>query len=114
MFCKHCGTKMEEGAKFCPNCGSVGEEATPVTPDNQVMTENQVPPMNSAVSSTGKKKKDGIFIAVIAIVGILLIAVPILINTLGSSHSGKITHKDGVSELKNPKKVTFKDRKSVV
>ena len=22
MFCKNCGTKIEEGLKFCPNCGT--------------------------------------------------------------------------------------------
>ena len=22
MFCKNCGTKVEDNAKFCPNCGS--------------------------------------------------------------------------------------------
>lgn len=22
MYCRHCGTQIEEGAKFCPHCGS--------------------------------------------------------------------------------------------
>ena len=30
MYCKNCGTKIEDGVKFCPNCGtSTQEEAAP-------------------------------------------------------------------------------------
>ena len=25
MFCKHCGTQIEDAAKFCPTCGKIVE-----------------------------------------------------------------------------------------
>ena len=25
MFCKHCGTQMDDSAKFCPTCGKINE-----------------------------------------------------------------------------------------
>ena len=35
-FCKHCGNKLEDGAKFCPKCGNPtnGEVDAPKSDDN--------------------------------------------------------------------------------
>lgn len=35
MFCKNCGTKIEEGLKFCPNCGTPVAAPAQQTPPPQ-------------------------------------------------------------------------------
>lgn len=32
MYCKHCGTDIEDGVKFCPNCGAEQAEAPAAEP----------------------------------------------------------------------------------
>lgn len=47
MFCKRCGTNIEEGIKFCPNCGEpVGLGADGDTINDVSVTNNTVPPGN--------------------------------------------------------------------
>ena len=38
MFCKNCGTKIEEGLKFCPNCGTPVAAPAQQTPPPQQQT----------------------------------------------------------------------------
>lgn len=42
-FCRYCGTKMEESAKFCPNCGA---NTTEGSVDNQTTQNVQQPSTN--------------------------------------------------------------------
>ena len=30
MYCKNCGTRLDDDAKFCPNCGAKVSEDTPI------------------------------------------------------------------------------------
>ena len=41
-FCKHCGNKLEDGAKFCPKCGNPtnGEVDAPKSDDNDKNNED--------------------------------------------------------------------------
>lgn len=34
MFCKHCGTQIEDEAKFCPTCGRIVEKEESVANEN--------------------------------------------------------------------------------
>ena len=42
MYCRSCGTKLEEGVKFCPNCGGENAKDTVevVKTDNQYQSHN--------------------------------------------------------------------------
>ena len=41
MYCKNCGTKIEDGVKFCPNCGTnVQEEVAPMATEAAASSVN--------------------------------------------------------------------------
>jgi len=42
MFCRNCGSQIQDGVKFCPNCGSVCDVA-PVQPEPQTPLAPQYP-----------------------------------------------------------------------
>ncbi|MBO5333948.1 MAG: SH3 domain-containing protein [Clostridia bacterium] len=111
MYCKNCGTLLEENAQFCGYCGSKVEQEPsfpvnpePIFPVNQTpnypvnpepsFPVNQVPnyPVNPepmfqpspAPQQPTKKKNSGIIYVIIAIVVVLLIAVVAVVG-IGSS-----------------------------
>ncbi|MDR0824342.1 MAG: zinc ribbon domain-containing protein [Prevotella sp.] len=43
MFCKNCGTKLVDNAKFCPDCGSKVEETGLVRNETIVKQETEIP-----------------------------------------------------------------------
>jgi hypothetical protein len=43
MFCKNCGTKLMDNAKFCPDCGSKVEEIGLVRNETIVIQEAEIP-----------------------------------------------------------------------
>lgn len=67
MFCRKCGTKLEDGAAFCHNCGTPAEEieveaVTEVTvPEKVVETEKETveaePDTKEENSPKSKQKK---------------------------------------------------------
>ena len=61
MYCKNCGTKIEDNVSFCPNCGTKQEAAAKI--------------QNYAAAPVASKKKKPVWIAVIAVVMILIAGV---------------------------------------
>lgn len=70
MYCRNCGTKNPDGAKYCNNCGR---------------------PMNSVPS--GKKKKSGVdwgyYFALLVLLGVAVFVVNFVIDGIGGLFSGK-------------------------
>ncbi len=48
MFCRKCGTSIEEGARFCGECGE------PVTPTSHIINDNSKKTMTSEEKTVGK------------------------------------------------------------
>lgn len=46
MFCKNCGTKVEDNSKFCPNCGSA-LDVVEVVNEEKVVFVKETPQQNS-------------------------------------------------------------------
>lgn len=44
MFCKNCGTKIEEGLKFCPNCGTQVQAPAAAPAQQTPPPQQQTPP----------------------------------------------------------------------
>ena len=52
MFCKYCGTKLDDDAKFCPRCGAnLLNNATPHTSPAATEVGSDVPPHVSPVAT---------------------------------------------------------------
>ncbi|MBO5103413.1 MAG: zinc-ribbon domain-containing protein [Clostridia bacterium] len=48
MFCKHCGTEIQENAEYCINCGAkVKEEQTTTPPTDTYSNQQYTQPTNS-------------------------------------------------------------------
>lgn len=43
MFCRQCGRKMEDGARFCPHCGAAAETAETPVPGTDLLADALVP-----------------------------------------------------------------------
>jgi len=69
-FCKQCGTKLEQDAKFCPTCGTATQQ---ISDNNASFTPPVVP-----TAETGKNKdaEDNKIMGILAYIG-LLVLVPI-------------------------------------
>lgn len=65
MFCRNCGTQMDEGVKFCPNCG------TPTEGPMGNAGQGTAP----AAPPTGKKKPPYVAIGAIVVAVVLVIAI---------------------------------------
>jgi hypothetical protein len=118
MYCRNCGTKLEEGLKFCTNCGVQISAAGVSTNLNQAA--NIIPPQSvpaapqyqsantgSASGNTGKKKRIligaiiGLVIGIASVCAILLGVIPSgntsrsytpsYVSSGGSSSSGSTT-----------------------
>ncbi len=90
MFCKKCGTSIEEGGKFCPNCGepvssvdAAKASNTPNIPDSGAQNQ-AIPPItyrpggnNTAQEDKKNYKKWPIFVGV-AVAAVVVIAVVLL------------------------------------
>lgn len=96
MFCKYCGSKMPENAKFCQNCGGSNEPITggnaPV--NNQPVVNNPIPPQpvnnptmnNTPMTNNTPKKNNTILLIVLIIIGICAIAVPIILTAVNKGN----------------------------
>ena len=82
MFCKYCGSKIPENAKFCQNCGGkldvnlsvqMSNNNAVLTPNNNSTSMNSIPMTNSA-----SKSNNTILLIFLIIVGICAIVVPII------------------------------------
>ena len=51
MFCKNCGTQLQDGAAFCPNCGA------PVASEGTQNAETQQPQPQPAPQNAARKTK---------------------------------------------------------
>lgn len=76
MFCKNCGSTLQEGAKFCSSCGTMVEEQ-PVYEAAMTVAPEPVPPVPVRPRKSGKKL--GIVIAALAaVLAVVLVAVSVL------------------------------------
>ena len=41
MFCRNCGSKLEDNIKFCPKCGNSVEQPITQTIDNKIHETNE-------------------------------------------------------------------------
>ena len=80
MFCKNCGQKIPDGAKFCANCG--GETAE---------TKNVVPPVQPYTQVAPAKKSSsvglivGILLGAMAFLGLLVVGLFLIFRLLANS-----------------------------
>ncbi len=89
MFCKNCGTQMENGEKFCPNCGTIQN-------DISVEREGNQPKPNTKKKSKGKKGV--IIVALLLVVAIVfsIIAFPKIKDALTIPENSIVCYiKDG-------------------
>ena len=119
MFCKFCGTQLNDGAKFCKNCGTavtyVSEKKTeaentvkftPVQPEpstQEAKKSAHIPQAQPAAAIAVPKKKKGtspILYVVLGIVTVLLIAaIVVLVMTINKkdnndSNNGGVVEKE--------------------
>jgi len=77
MFCTHCGHEVEEGAKFCTKCGHVVGVDAAAAPVVDLLEEQSfttpVPVEDPAVAAI--KKKRGITILILAILGVVFVEI---------------------------------------
>ncbi len=79
MFCPECGAKLNDGSTFCGSCGKK-IEAQPQVNQNEKPLEN--PQVASSSTAPAPKKKGGaakVIIPIVAIVGVLFLAVIIAV-----------------------------------
>ncbi len=84
MFCKNCGTKMEDHMKFCPKCGTAASKPETVMPAEPVMNTNN--------EQSGNQEKNGgkkFLIATLCILFILFLVAIIGVGYLAISSMEK-------------------------
>ena len=94
MFCKYCGQKNQEHAKFCQNCGGKLEEQ--ITPSPAV---NQTTP--AATVSIPQKNDNKLILIIAVIIGICAIALPIIFMNKNNSEE-KNDNKKEDTQVDNP------------
>lgn len=52
MYCKHCGTDIEDGVKFCPNCGAEQTEAPAAEPVAEPVVDNAYEERKNALAGS--------------------------------------------------------------
>lgn len=69
MFCKHCGTKIDNDAKFCINCGTAISNST-----TQVKSQVQVQPVYSQNNPDYNTNNSGLNVLsfLLPIIGLIL------------------------------------------
>lgn len=82
MFCKECGTKLQEGASFCSKCGSKIDE-----------------------NLNEKKRNKFIAILILVVIMISIIIVAITVYYTNNTRNENMQYSDGTSQEKNIKKV---------
>ena len=94
MFCKNCGSKIDDGAKFCMKCGTAVNSAfpqtAPVTP-TPMATPQAVPvqqiatvtPAPQAGNAAAGKKKGKSKTKPLKIIGIVVLAIIFLVFLIG-------------------------------
>lgn len=80
MFCRHCGTENEDGAKFCKKCGK--ELAVPVTEGTQAATQQVTPQQVTPqqVATPAKPLPIKAIAGVVAAVAVFIIAFVVIKN----------------------------------
>lgn len=88
MFCRNCGTQMDEGVKFCPNCG------TPTEGSMGNAGQGTAP----AAPSTGKKKPPYVAIGAIVVAVVLIVAAIFGVRAFMRDDSGKEVSSESVEK----------------
>ena len=84
MFCRKCGTKNPDDARFCRNCGTPMSSGPSVNGGGSVnggQNGNPIPPpmgQPGAMPRKPKGKRNGAMIAIVAVVVVALIASAVL------------------------------------
>lgn len=80
MFCKNCGEKIPDGAKFCANCGGGIVEEQPVTPPVQQYTQPAPAKKSSSVGIIV-----GILLGAMAFLALLVVGLFLIFSLLANS-----------------------------
>ena len=114
MFCRNCGTQMDEGVKFCPNCG------TPTEGPMGNAGQGTAP----AAPPTEKKKPPYVAIGAIVAAVVLIVAAIFGVRAFMRDDSGKEISSESVEKADSSEALIKKmveglmerdvDRKSVV
>lgn len=87
MFCKKCGSALNDGAQFCHHCGqdqTVILEQTPVTEENVIVEENDA----EKEAFAGSVFKFGLMGAIFSCTGLCSL-LGIIMSAIGLSKAGK-------------------------
>lgn len=88
MFCRNCGTQMDEGVKFCPNCG------TPTEGPMGNAGQGTAP----AAPPTGKKKPPYVAIGAIVVAVVLIVVAIFGVRAFMRQDSGKEISSESVEK----------------
>lgn len=117
MFCKQCGTKLDDDAQFCEHCGTVikriasevsisgDSEATNTQEQNvsPVMINEDEQPKAKSIK---KKSKKGLFIGITAILVVIVVGIA-LSGMLGGGSNGKSSNIYHESNFNNGAKFAY-------
>lgn len=84
MYCGHCGTRIDDDARFCPNCGAPVQQpgaavgSAPATPPQPVRPTAPSPATGAALSQPGGSRRFPIPAIVAAVVVLVLILLTLL------------------------------------
>lgn len=101
MYCKKCGSIINQGETFCQNCGSkietnisgninpvaeMFESNQPVQDTNSFAHQNHAQSINNNLNQTSKKKKK-IWIPIVLIILIIIVVLELRANMLSTNYS---------------------------
>lgn len=67
MYCKHCGTGLEDNARFCASCGAQRQSAVPGAPVNQTY-QSSCAPVSAAAPPRRKKRSVIVILAAVLVI----------------------------------------------
>lgn len=104
MFCRNCGSQINDGASFCPNCGapSAGRPAgqpSPATAGGAPYAATAGAPAAAVSTARARRAKSGrkvkVAIIAVAVVAVAAIAVALVLHLLGNPEVTELAQMSG-------------------